>query len=153
MGDGHLNKCISCCKEQAKQRTDFLRRSPDWIESEKNRAREKYHRLYAGKLPKVDYDKKKEIMERYKAKYPEKMKSKNATSNMKPKVKENNFHHWSYNDEHMKDVIELSVLEHNKAHRYMIYDQERKMYRTTKGVLLDTRQAHEQYIHSLAELP
>lgn len=55
-------------------------------------------------------------------------------------------HHWSYNKAHWKDVIELTRKQHYTAHRYMVYDPERMMYRTTNGVLLDTRQAHELYI-------
>lgn len=39
--------------------------------------------------------------------------------------------------------------EHNKLHRYMTYDQERKMYRTTNGILLDTKERHLEYYHSL----
>ena len=56
-------------------------------------------------------------------------------------------HHWSYNDEHFKDVIWLSKKEHNKAHRFIVYDQERKMYRNCfTNVLLDTKQSHETFI-------
>ena len=61
-------------------------------------------------------------------------------------VKENHLHHWSYNKEHWKDCIELSEKEHNLAHRYMIYDQERMMYRDLDGILLDTKEAHLEYL-------
>ena len=36
--------------------------------------------------------------------------------------------------------------DHFKAHRFLVYDQERMMYRTIGGVLLDTKEAHHKYI-------
>lgn len=68
------------------------------------------------------------------------------TSRMKPQTKGNHLHHWSYNIEHAKDVIELSIKDHATAHRFMVYDQERKMYRKLTGELLDTKEGHENYI-------
>ncbi len=47
MSDGHLNKCKTCCKKQAKEREVELKKDLNWIETEKARAREKYHRLYS----------------------------------------------------------------------------------------------------------
>ena len=48
------------------------------------------------------------------------------------------------------DVIELSILEHNKLHRYIIYDQERMMYRRCdNNVLLDTKEAHLFFYNTL----
>ena len=64
---------------------------------------------------------------------------------MKAKTHGNNLHHWSYNDEHFKDVIELNVKDHAMVHRHIIYDQERMMYRDLDGVLLDTRERHIEY--------
>lgn len=73
-------------------------------------------------------------------------------SNMKPQTEGNELHHWSYNQEHYKDVIELVVLDHKKAHRYMVYDPERKMYRRAdNNILLDTRESHIEFINSLKE--
>ena len=40
MGDGHLNKCKTCCKKQADEREKRLRNNPEWVEKEKERARE-----------------------------------------------------------------------------------------------------------------
>ena len=55
-------------------------------------------------------------------------------------------HHWSYNEEHYKDVIHLTKKEHSKAHRFIIYDQERMMYRNLEGILLETKERHLKYI-------
>ena len=79
-------------------------------------------------------------MQRYKDKYPEKIAAASRTSHLKAKVKGNHLHHWSYNEEHYKDVIELSVADHNAIHRQITYDQERMMYRRAdNNVLLSTR--------------
>jgi len=150
MGDGHLNKCKTCCKKQAKAREEELRQDPNWVESEKIRARDKYNRLYVGKA--IDPDYKRKIMSDYKSKYPEKQKAKNATQRMERGHKME-LHHWSYNEEHYRCVIELNNKDHRKLHRYMTYDQERMMYRTTQGVLLDTKKRHLEYFHSLADMP
>lgn len=58
-------------------------------------------------------------------------------------------HHWSYNKEHAKDVIFLSKADHYKAHRFIIYDQERMMYRRCDTLeLLDTKESHLEFIKS-----
>lgn len=57
-----------------------------------------------------------------------------------------NTHHWSYNRIHYNDVIVLSIKNHMKAHRFLIYDQERMMYRTIDGILLDNKEDHIKYI-------
>jgi len=65
-------------------------------------------------------------------------------------------HHWSYNIEHAKDVIFLGSANHSYLHRFLIYDQERFMFRCVvsagdyiKGELLDTKERHIEYSNSL----
>jgi len=147
MGDGHLNKCKDCARKDVDEREKKLRTDPNWVEKEKIRSREKYHRLNYKNIHKPTPERKKEIMKAYHDRYPEKKISRSMLGKTKPKVSGNELHHWSYNIEHAKDVIELTVLDHNKAHRYMIYDQERMMYRRVDtNELLDTRQRHEDYL-------
>jgi len=137
MAGGRLGKCKDCNKKDTKERADVLLKNPEWAEKEKTRHREKYHRI-GNKKPTYAASRKRQL--KYKAMYPEKIKASSKTNRMKTKVKGNHKHHWSYNEEHYKDVIELSVADHSTIHRFTIYDQERMMYRIcSDGVLLDTK--------------
>jgi hypothetical protein len=150
MGDGHLGKCKECTKNYSDKREKLLRQNIEWVEKEKIRAREKYYRLNYKEIYKPTAEKKRETMAKYNKKYPEKQKARSHMSKMKAKIKGNELHHWSYNQEHFKDVIELSVADHNKVHRHMVYDAERKMYRRAdNNILLDTKEAHIEFINSL----
>lgn len=130
------------------------KKNPEWMESQRVRAREKHIRLgYKGKY-KLTGEKKREARSKYNKKYPEKRKARKSTEKMKPQTQGNELHHWSYNEPHFKDVIELTPIAHAKAHRYMVYDPERKMYRRAdNNILLDTREAHIEFINSLSTLP
>ena len=150
MGDGHLNKCRECTKRDSNEREKELRKNPYWIEKEKQRSREKYHRLGYKNTHNPTPEYKKEQMRKHRKKYPEKYLAKNSSQRIKKMNKKNHLHHWSYNKEHWRDIIELPVLEHTKLHRYMIYDQERKMYRRCDTMeLLDTKEKHLQYFEEL----
>jgi hypothetical protein len=157
MGDGHLNKCIQCTKNDVRERETKLLKDEDWKEKEKKRHREKYHRLNYKETHKPTKLVQKMNTYKYKEKYPEKLKAKNKTVHMKRK-EGYHLHHWSYNDEHVKDIIELSLKNHYLGHRYMIYDQERKMYRTTMNIgnfyaneLLDSKESHTEYLNIIIE--
>ncbi len=145
MADGHLNKCKECTKKDTKTRTDALSTDPVFIENERTRGREKYHRLGYREIHKPTYEQAYESSRKNKARYPEKRLATSATQHMTRKPG-HHLHHWSYRPEHRKDVIELSIQDHATAHRFLVYDQERMQYRCLDGVLLDTRQAHEEHI-------
>jgi len=140
MNDGHLNKCKSCTKFDMQIRYERMVQNHVFIDSERKRCREKYHRLYTG-TGKAN----KERNLRYKAKYPEKEKAKSMCN----KIPRNGLeiHHWSYAEEDATDVIYLTKQEHMKAHRFIFYDQEKKLYRATKTLLtLYNKEMHESYI-------
>ena len=136
-------------KEDVKRREKELRNNPEWIEKERERGREKYYRLnYRGKN-KPSTEKKKEIMKRYRQKFPEKCMAAKYTEIYLTKVPRFHLHHWSYNQEDWLDVIQLSIKEHNFVHRNIIYEQELMMYRTKDGELLDNKEKHLNYINKL----
>ena len=179
MEDGHFNKCKTCTRKDTREREEILRNNPEWVEKEKKRGREKYHRLYSNNsdknldseynvifMEKEEYIKHSKIVKQqwnilnrdkkrisnnlYKNKYPEKYIARNKSQRL-PCKKGNQLHHWSYNEEHYKDVIELSVSDHALLHRNMIYDQERMMYRNINGILLDTKESHIELLNKLKQ--
>ena len=140
MADGHLNKCIECNKSDVKKNYMVKVKDPDWVEGERTRGRVKYHKYKY--YSKTEYS---TTLSRRKM-YPEKYKANTKAQRLVRPFEGAEAHHWSYNEEHHKDVIWLHKKAHMKAHRFMIYDQERMMYRTLQGVLLDTKDAHDAYI-------
>ncbi len=154
MGDGHLNKCKDCTKSYIKSHTKAKAADPVWIEKERKRGRDKYMRYKLGngtlpqrihKIKAVSLESNLRAVNEYNLRYPEKAMAKHASGRINPPNGLEK-HHWSYNKEHYKDVFFLSRKDHNTIHRFMVYDQERMMYRNLQGKLLDTRERHEQHI-------
>ena len=153
MGDGHLNKCKKCTKNDVRQRETVLSQDPDWVEKEQARHRDKYYRLDYKEKHKPSSKKRKENTSANRIKYPEKYKARNASQRV-PILFEHR-HHWSYNEEHVKDIIDLTNKDHAKAHRFLTYDQNEKMYREKDtNNLLDTKDKHEVFIrHCILNYP
>jgi hypothetical protein len=138
MADGHLNKCKSCTKNDVSTRENKLRENPLWIESEQLRAREKYKRLnYKEKQKEWDKDKVWKNTALY--------KSLNKKHNI-PKGFE--IHHWNYNLYYMEDFFILPIKQHRQAHRFLVLDIEKKIFKDLDGSYLLTRKAHESYLKS-----
>ena len=118
MGDGHLNKCKVCTKKDTKKRTDVLNLDPEFVESERIRSREKYHRLNYKERQKVwDKDKPWKKSQIYK----------NLSRKIKtPKGME--LHHWNYNDDFLEDVIVMPIKDHRKWHTFIELDLESRIY-------------------------
>lgn len=151
--DGHLGKCKDCCKAQEKERMAEKRKDPVFVEwftnmSRQRAAQKEYRKRY---IP-PGTEARRYSNELYKKAFPEKYAARVKAAGCKPKNKGNHLHHWSYNDAHFLDLIELSPKHHKKAHRFLIYDQERKMYRRSDtNELLDTKDRHELFIKNCIE--
>ncbi len=154
IGDGHLNKCKDCTKKDTKERLASLKDDLNFLESERARGREKHHRLYRDKPFPVKQEDRKKRRDLWCEKYPEKCKAASFTQKIRRKHggKGFNMHHWSYQEAHYVDVIKLTIKEHYKAHRFIVYDQERMMYRRyDNNELLDTKEKHESFIRHCIE--
>lgn len=148
MADGHLNVCQGCVKKRVTKRYYEKIEDPEWLNNERTRGREKYHRLgYKGKY-KPEPGKKYETNRKFRESNPEKYKAHIAAQRLDCPEGFHR-HHWSYNEEHWKDIITLSVEEHNKLHTYMTYDSEFMMYRTREGELLNSKIKHINYAWSV----
>jgi hypothetical protein len=142
MGDGHLNKCKSCCKEQAKKRHDDLSQNPEWVLSERKRSREKYHRLGYK-------ENQKEVEKLYPWKSTQEYKSLRRNFQIKNNIKlseDIELHHWSYKKEHMEDVFLIKRSNHKKLHAKIKVDVEKRCYvRKDNGEVLDTKEKHKAF--------
>lgn len=157
MADGHLNKCKKCTNLDVRKREEDLKKDPEWVEKEKERARDKYNRLYRDNRKQPTKEDKKKYISIYYAKYPEKKRALRLSSHIRKKGYHK--HHWSYAEGFEKDIIWLNVKEHNYLHRYLVYDQERQLYRCTRktdsftpGDLLDTKYRHIRYYLELKKI-
>ena len=132
MRDGHLNKCKECNKKDTMDRYNRLIETPEFLNSERARHREKYRRLgYREKQREWDKNKAWKGSVFYKSQN-KKMNTPNGYE----------VHHWNYNDEFMMDVIFLKIREHHKAHKLIDLDIELRCYKTKDGELLDTKEKH-----------
>jgi len=136
MKDGHLNKCKSCCKEQAMNRHYTLSENDEWVEKERKRSRDKYHRL-GYRERQYELNKKSP----YKNALYKRLHHKLSLG------KGLNVHHWNYRE--MEDVIILCAKQHRRAHTFIELDNDLLLFRI-KGtdVVLDTKDKHVDFLIS-----
>lgn len=143
MGDGRLNKCIDCTKKDVSHRYSALAADPVFVEKERKRGRVKHHRLYKGKKSNAS-----KFVKRYMELHPEQLRAKHAAQYLSKPFPEAQKHHWSYNEEHYKDVIWMTRKAHEKAHRFLTYDGTAKKFRRSdNNQLLESKEQHEEWIN------
>lgn len=79
MGDGHLGKCKECATRDSQERYLEKRKDMEWFLSERERSREKSHRL--NYQSHYTPEQKKEIMRRFKENHPDKIRAANLVAN------------------------------------------------------------------------
>lgn len=147
MLDGHLNKCKECTRKDVNKRLEILRSDDDWVYKERERGREKYHRLnyYEKYAQNRKGSRKMKATRKFREEYPEKYKAYIKTNRMK-RESGSVLHHWSYRDEHHTDVIPLPHHVHYDLHRSISYDKYHKMFRDKNGILLSSKDMHINFI-------
>lgn len=129
--DGRLGKCKECTKKDAIENYNMHSVDSEWCEKERKRGREKYSRLGYKDKQKV-WDAKKD------------WRSKGILKNIHRNLnltKEENVHHWNYNDGFLNDVFIMKIKTHKRIHKHLELDVDLRLFKY-KGLLLNSKQDH-----------
>ena len=136
MSDGHLNKCKECTKSDARERYNRKSEDEEWMEKERIRGREKFHRLnYKGKFRHT-----RDLC-------PE---SANISRSLRVRgydTKDKEAHHWNYNEPY--SIFLLSRKAHRKIHQHLIVNVDNKMCYTEDGEMLKSEEQAKDYFERI----
>ncbi len=134
MADGHLNKCIECTRKDSKAQIEKITSTPQGLEKERARHREKYQRL--------NYKEKQKI---WNEKRPHTKSNVYKGLNKKYKIpKRFEIHHWNYAETFLEDFFILPIKEHRQAHTFL--NKTDNIFSDLENNLLDTREKHFEYL-------
>ena len=127
MADGHLNKCKECAKRDVTKIYEKKSKDESWLEKERARGREKFHRLgYKDKYRKT------------RMVFPQAVNSRRSLVSLGYNVNGKEAHHWNYNLPH--SVILLSCKAHHRIHNNIVVNRNDKYCYTLDGNCLDTEE-------------
>lgn len=138
MPDGHVNKCKFCNKKDVTE--NYFKKSldPDVVKKERLRCIEKYKRL--------NYKEKQKVWDEKRP-----WKKEAILKNLSKKLKiDKGFecHHWNYNPDFFEDVFILEIKMHKKAHSFLTFDSNLRIFKNDKGEFLNTKTEHLNYLMS-----
>jgi hypothetical protein len=138
MKDGHLNKCKECTRTDVKRDYDRNSSNPEWVEKERERGREKYHRLgYNHKFSGIT-----DLCPLIKTISAKLRRRGYNTNGMEA-------HHWNYN--YPFSVFLLSRNAHRRLHQHMVVNLENKMCYTVFGEPLKDEQHAASYFRMILD--
>ena len=134
MADGHLNKCKDCTKKDVSQNYGIKSKDESWVEKERKRGREKYHRLGY-----KDRNFNNRTRRDFHASGSVTFGLKKLGINKEGKEA----HHWNYNKP--RSIILLSPKAHHRIHNHITVSRDDKYCYTHDGVRLDTEEKTIKY--------